>query len=393
MDFKYTRTASCSYMTVKDAGYACEPYKVQMLLNNKIPGLLDMKVISENGVSEYWYDITGLQPLDFLTAKRKIGWEELCMLVRNICDVRLTLEKYLLDADDLIYDSKQFFQDRRTGKLLFCYVPGLREQQTNGMLKLFETILERMDHNDPRTVRAGYELYEACAAGEAGIEEMMQCLVLPEEKAMRPKKPESSQAYPEMPESGLRQFHDLPGGTAMQVREEMAWPVHEESHKPKKTFASRRKRKKDESEDADFWTEDDFAQMKEIGRWDKQPALKRKQVHEDHPTELFSEEMLPNKIRLIYRGDGKEQDLKPQTFPFLIGKKDGDADGLIRAKTVSRVHARIFQADGNYYLEDANSTNGTYVNGELLPCHTSYPLRQADRIIFGDQEYQVALLP
>ena len=393
MDFKYTRTASSSYMTLKDVGYTYEPYKLQMLLNNKIPGLLDMKVISENGISEYWYDITGLQPLDFLTEKGKISWDRLCMIIRSICDVKLTLEKYLLDADDLIYDCKCFFQDRRTEKLLFCYVPGLTDQQTNGMLKLLETILERIDHNDPRTVRAGYELYEACAAGEAGVERMLQCLRLQETKASAPENPETGKTDPKIPESSADLFSDAVKKPAMQVREEMIWPVSEESHKPKKSFVGRRKRKKETDDDSDFWTEDDFAQMKEIGRWDKRPEPVIKHVQEEHPTELFSESTGPGRIRLIYRGDGHEQDLKPQTFPFLIGKKEGNADGLIKARTVSRVHAKIYKEDGSYYLEDANSTNGTYVNGELLPCHTSYPLRQADRVIFGDQEYQVALLP
>ncbi|MBQ7447212.1 MAG: FHA domain-containing protein [Eubacterium sp.] len=400
MDFKYTRTASCSYMTLKDAGYTYEPYKMQMLLNNKIPGLLDMKVISENGISEYWYDITGLQPLDFLTEKGKIGWEQLCMIIRGICDVKLTLEKYLLDADDLIYDSKRFFRDRKTEKLLFCYVPGLKGQQTNGMLSLLETILERLDHNDPRVVRAGYELYESCAEGEAGVEKMLQCLQSQETRTSLPIIPETGHIYPERAENGPNLFTDPVKKPVMQVREEMAWPVSEESHKSKKPFTGRRKRKKEVQEDSDFWTEDDFAQMKEIGRWDKPPSPTVKQsppvirhVQEDHPTELFSEATGPGRIRLIYRGDGHEQDLKPQTFPFLIGKKEGNADGLIRARTVSRVHAKIYKEDSSFYLEDANSTNGTYVNGELLPCHTSYPLRQADRVIFGDQEYQVALLP
>lgn len=393
MDFKYTRTASSSYMTLKDAEYTYEPYKMQMLLNNKIPGLLDMKVISENGVSEYWYDITGLQPLDFFAEKGKISWEQLCMIIRSICDMKLTLERYLLDADDLIYDSNQFFRDRRTEKILFCYVPGYGKQQTNGMLRLLETILERMDHNDPRTVRAGYELYESCAAGEAGVEEMLRCLRLQETKASISEKTGIGKTDQEAPESSFDLFSDAVRKPAMQVREEMVWPISEEPQKPKKTFVGRRKRKKEAEDDSDFWTEDDFAQMKEIGRWDKRPEPVIKHVQEEHPTELFSESMGPGRIRLIYRGDGHEQDLKPQTFPFLIGKKEGNADGLIRARTVSRVHAKIYKEDGSYYLEDANSTNGTYVNGELLACHTSYPLRQADRVIFGDQEYQVALLP
>ena len=40
-----------------------------------------------------------------------------------------------------------------------------------------------------------------------------------------------------------------------------------------------------------------------------------------------------------------------------------EADVRVRADMVSRVHARLWQEGDNYYLEDAGSTNGTFLSG------------------------------
>ncbi len=47
----------------------------------------------------------------------------------------------------------------------------------------------------------------------------------------------------------------------------------------------------------------------------------------------------------------------------------------------SNQHARIYRAEGGYYVEDLGSTNGTYVNGRRI----NYPteLRYGDRIRVG----------
>ncbi|MEO5357945.1 MAG: FHA domain-containing protein [Nitrospirae bacterium YQR-1] len=47
---------------------------------------------------------------------------------------------------------------------------------------------------------------------------------------------------------------------------------------------------------------------------------------------------------------------------------------------VSGVHARVFKKDDQYYIEDLNSLNGTFVNGKKISVHA---LQDADVIIIG----------
>ncbi|MHC4207517.1 MAG: FHA domain-containing protein, partial [Planctomycetota bacterium] len=63
-----------------------------------------------------------------------------------------------------------------------------------------------------------------------------------------------------------------------------------------------------------------------------------------------------------------------------IGRSD-ECDIVIDSKHVSRHHARIFSSpDGQWYVEDLGSSNGTFVNGEHVK---SCPISRADVIEIG----------
>ena len=74
-------------------------------------------------------------------------------------------------------------------------------------------------------------------------------------------------------------------------------------------------------------------------------------------------------------------------FPFVIGKKKEDVSLAINDYSVSRIHARITEEDGNYYIEDLNSTNGTYKNGLRLQPYEKRKLEKEDELKFGKTEY------
>ncbi|MBO7531561.1 MAG: FHA domain-containing protein, partial [Lachnospiraceae bacterium] len=65
---------------------------------------------------------------------------------------------------------------------------------------------------------------------------------------------------------------------------------------------------------------------------------------------------------------------------IVIGKKGEDADLVIDEKEISRMHARIFLKDEDYYIEDLNSTNGTFKNGVRLKPYEQKKLSKGDEI-------------
>ncbi len=95
--------------------------------------------------------------------------------------------------------------------------------------------------------------------------------------------------------------------------------------------------------------------------------------------------------RLIVEADNQEFDLSGKDN-IVIGREDavsniypdvdltphGGEDG-----GVSRLHARIFYDNGQYLLEDENSTNFTFLNRQKLAGKTPTPLHDNDEVRLG----------
>jgi pSer/pThr/pTyr-binding forkhead associated (FHA) protein len=64
-----------------------------------------------------------------------------------------------------------------------------------------------------------------------------------------------------------------------------------------------------------------------------------------------------------------------------VGRGGGCALVLNDDTYVSQLHARLFQQNGEGYVEDLGSTNGTYVNGKQINGVTR--LKRGDQVQFG----------
>ena len=50
---------------------------------------------------------------------------------------------------------------------------------------------------------------------------------------------------------------------------------------------------------------------------------------------------------------------------------------------ISRIHAVVVGIEGQYYIKDMGSTNGTFVNHQRIPPFQMYPLRSDDHLRLG----------
>ena len=77
------------------------------------------------------------------------------------------------------------------------------------------------------------------------------------------------------------------------------------------------------------------------------------------------------------------------TQPFLIGKEQRKVNYCIRDNTsVSRCHAKISKQGWQYYIEDQNSTNGTYVEGKALHPYQETALSDNVTIRLSDEVFE-----
>jgi pSer/pThr/pTyr-binding forkhead associated (FHA) protein len=70
-----------------------------------------------------------------------------------------------------------------------------------------------------------------------------------------------------------------------------------------------------------------------------------------------------------------------------VGRGAGCAIVLADDTYVSQLHARLFQQNGEGYVEDLGSTNGTFVNGKATTGATR--LRRGDQVQFGQTVAEV----
>lgn len=504
MKVEYERTASGSFLLLKEAEYPYEAYELQMLLQNRLRNLLRLQVIPENGRSVYWYDITGMQAVETLLDLAPVGRRQIEIFVRSLSDLKKELENYLLEEASVCFQPDFMFYDYSHKKIRFCLIPGWQHVDNNSLRNFMEVILKHLDHTDSKAVRAAYALYDKTAGEVISINDVMECIrenggwsetpagnqlqrpehagniVTPQGFKDSPMASEKERGYWEGEDR--MDYGRLERGSGMfrsPAEQEMSarfgqsvrtgqdgeiWLSEGRRQKSRgREHASGGHRSKKDNRRAEK------ALRRNAGREEKQSnSRSRKNVQNKHPDSrrqrrrlvhgrsmdepsaipqldelpgafhlfgrsrdadsLFSErygrhsvqkdpasdmidysqadyegrcetrhkpmetvvvdpEQYRSEIRLIYRGDGDERDIRIDHFPFLVGKDPDTTDAVLHSNTVSRIHARFTQNENEIFLEDLNSINGTDVNGDRLPYHTPVPVQKNDRIIFGTEEF------
>ncbi|MCM1083483.1 MAG: FHA domain-containing protein [Clostridium sp.] len=74
---------------------------------------------------------------------------------------------------------------------------------------------------------------------------------------------------------------------------------------------------------------------------------------------------------------------------IVIGRGKKQADYRIATNQISRVHACVFIGENGIWVQDENSTNGTFVNSVRLTALESRQLRQGDIVAFANEEFFV----
>ena len=87
----------------------------------------------------------------------------------------------------------------------------------------------------------------------------------------------------------------------------------------------------------------------------------------------------PPPVSVTISYEGKERIAGPFTAAFRVGRDD-DCDVTLPINAVSRIHIEVIFENGDWWLIDQNSSNGTHLHGERV-----------DRVrIEGTQTFQIA---
>lgn len=364
MQTKIMNDMNANYLIIMSDGIVGSGYENKMFEYNEIKSFLPFSVSRINNNAAYQYKIMEYENLTKAFYNRTFNAEDIKMIFTAIITAGQRAEEYLLNTDAILLNPEYIFLNK--DELLFCYYPGTGQSFNQGIRELMEYILERLDHKNQDNVMMAYGLYQKVLKNNFTMEMLMEEFLKPVESKQTLIVP--NQSYQEREKVVISPIEE-------KVQEILT--LEEEFEK-----ADEKKEKKIGTKKRSFL---DFFKKK-----NKEPVFS-----ESANTMLLAENMpygstqllnmnISQKL-LVNQGTGK--DILLTDFPIHIGNKSGDAECVIDNVMVSRNHAILSWECGIYYVEDNDSTNGTYVNGSKIPPYQPIQIKEGDIICFANEKY------
>jgi hypothetical protein len=108
-----------------------------------------------------------------------------------------------------------------------------------------------------------------------------------------------------------------------------------------------------------------------------------------HPTGPGGRAAATDAWLVATKGGGLEPGERFDLFGGISIGRSSDADVRIEDRYASGIHARVYSRGANYYVEDMNSTNGTFLNGGRL--NGEAKLNDLDEVRIGNTEFRFEL--
>jgi hypothetical protein len=381
LNAEYVRVLNCNYEKI---GLTDNPdtkrYQYCILGRGGIKGLLhcDLHIIDHE--TFLYYDISSKQNMAALYKGKKVNREWVKEFLISIKCVQAELTRFLLDDRDVLWFPDQIFQDLEQKTYFFLYIPYY--DQDTGFLKLVEFFIEHIDYDDSVLVDFVYQIYNQY--------EKLGSLYLEEQIFEDAKSLEQMQTNQKENETKLEDASiGIPDSS--EENENNKWQQQvgnrmERTEKEKKSkgklisilLDSRKKKFREQTKNL-FETGvnyQNYAVCEESSN-----------VEEDYGRTLYIDESsFSGTTHILYDKDnGKIFTIEKESVT--IGKIQDDADLFLTDASISRIHAKIFQESSKWYLEDQNSTNGTYKNGIRLNPYEKKELISGDEIKCGNRIY------
>lgn len=361
-------------------------YQYCILNRGGIKGLLPCSLRYINGLAYLYYDISSKQNAAQRFGSRCITREWIKDFLWSMQQIQQELERFLLDSSNVLWYPEQIFQDLESNIFSFMYIPYYEGESSFG--RLLEFWVDHMDYNDEVLVDCVYHMYEQLEHSgdiylQAQIFEDAKALDQPEAQLRQGKKidPEESELRKEQEKNEWR-------SETMGVLRQ-APDAQEDNDNARSAFRERKDERKGIFGLFDNKRRKD-REMRENYKLDMQRAVggyavaEESSYNEEYGRTVYIEEK-PEETERIHRLYTPEDRLvASMEKPIVtIGKKKEETDVVLEDSSVSRMHARITREGKEYFLEDLNSTNGTFKNGLRLQPYEKRKLESGDELKCG----------
>lgn len=157
--FENNSTSNYLLLRPKDKNLLVD-YQVQMLLNNKIGGLLDFNTNNVSGEINCFYDVTSRCSLVSFLSRKKFLRNEFLIMLLNIINNVIRLKEYLLYDYNILLDERYIYVDPEKQDLAFVYLPisGMGNNYKNFFLDLLITKVSFIEENTDNFIQRLLEI-------------------------------------------------------------------------------------------------------------------------------------------------------------------------------------------------------------------------------------------
>ena len=370
----YERNIHTSYMKVP--ALSEESLDVRIMLHRTIKGMVPVERCFMNGEGQYWYNISGKQALDSFAKIHLLEYTFFEILILKICEQLEILEWNLLDGNGLLLDPEFIFMNSKGEDIIFVFYPETGSNILRELQKLIEYLLTKLNHTNQEEVQGAYELYEMTLNETYQVQDLKDMIL---ERRIKKKRERTSTDVVYESENAQMENSKITENDCVYGREVPEEETKESSfqNQMEEKLAAFCKRAK-----ALFVRSSKENIPMVVYPKEEEEVL----MTTVHPTVCIAAVSEKPRGILVYEGREDYPDFELDEVICVIGKSHR-ARMQIERDTVSHFHAKIEYADG-YYIEDMNSTNGTFVNDEIVNYRERRLLCTGDVIRFADVKYR-----
>lgn len=343
----------------------------KMILKKKIPGILPVEKCFVDGQGMYWYNISGKQSLDTYCRMKSVSAEFVEKIVLSICSQIEILEWNLIKVDRLMLDPELIYVANSTEEIIFSIYPEGNHVLGREFQGLMEYLITKVDHSNVDAVKVIYGIYEKSLSETYSIMDIRDEIINKRQEKLQLESVEQKKAE-EKPVKTKEPKEKITERIINYIKSELcSWlGIDELKIKTKKPMGQKKQQKHAKYEVS-------IEEAKEV----VMPQV------EIHPTVCLS--AMPSVLegRLRYEGNDGLTDIVLERKEQFVGQAS-DNDFQIKKDTISRQHAKITYIENAYYIEDLNSTNGTFVNDEALSYKEKRRLMPQDSVKIADVFYR-----
>lgn len=411
---EFVNDLQCNYLTIPYEGEEND-FALRMLTENAAEGFLKMELRRMDGQTYLYYKISGMQSMETIYMEKVIDRKAFQTFMWQLHDAIEQSRELFLPGDGICLEPAILFWNFGERKWEFVYMPGKEKEETEKERECFaEFLVEKIDYADRKLTDTVYRFYEEICAGRMYPDSFL------EEEKEEIKKEEAEWEIERDPVTEDREEEETimeeitgesesaaeqkPGNRGLTTVLTLLWAasaaaaffmgrIMREFILPGSALTvlltvlllyarikkRREKAAETEPEKADevYWEGDIPPYRVEYGETEE--AEEEKTVYMDIRQD--------QEKKLYGIGKFRQQKVSLEGLPCVVGKDRSLVSCIISDSSVSRMHARFFSEEEHLWMQDLNSTNGTYHNGLRLKPNEKVMLEPEDEVGFGRVQF------